>query len=85
MSKKSRRVKAKSQAATRSPKRDNIKRAEPVKKKAETNVPISQPGTATATLTQQNRYYYILPELRRIAIIAGALIVILIILTFVLG
>ena len=42
-------------------------------------------GSTSSSSTSVNRYRYVVPELRRIGIIAGSLIVILIILTFVLG
>jgi hypothetical protein len=85
MSKKSRRVRAKSHTAARSPQRARIQHTEPAKKKVESSATVAQSGIPAIPSTQQNRYYYIVPELRRIAIIAGALIVVLIILTFVLG
>ena len=85
MSKKSRRVRAKSHTTARSPQRDSIQQAEPVRKKVESGAAVTRSGMSEITSTQQSRYYYIIPELRRIAIIAGGLIVILIILTFILG
>lgn len=85
MSKKSRRVRAKSHTTAQSPQRGRIQKAEPVRKKVESGTAVTQSGISAITSTQQNRYYYIIPELRRIAIIAGGLIVILIILTFILG
>jgi hypothetical protein len=85
MSKKSRRARAKSHTTERSQPKQIIQRTEPVRKKVESSAAVAKSGAPSLTLAQQNRYYYIVPELRRIAIIAGSLIVVLIILTFILG
>jgi len=84
MSKKSRRSRAKSRAG------QQITGGVPVKKEA-TPAPLSQPDrpkrlpdTSTA-VAYELRYKHIVPELRSIAIIAGALFIVLIILTFVIG
>jgi hypothetical protein len=85
MSKKSRRARAKSHTTERSQPKQIIQRTEPIKKKVDNSSAVIKSSTPSLTLAQQNRYYYIIPELRRIAIIAGSLIIVLSILTFVLG
>jgi len=51
---------------------------------AATKAPVST-GSVPSSSIQTDRYKYIGPELRRIGIIAGSLIVVIIILAFVLG
>ncbi len=84
MSKKSRRVRAKRRTAANLAKRVPIERVPirqaPLESKA--SVPSVQPFLSSV---QTTRYQYVLPELRRIGIIAGALLLILIVLTFILG
>jgi len=84
MSKKSRRARAKARAE------QQIPGGVPVKKEA---MPVSPsqpdrlkrlPDTSTA-VAYELRYKHIVPELRSIAVIAGALFIVLIILTFVIG
>jgi hypothetical protein len=85
MGRKSRR-KAKLRAAARLAQRAPVERTYPTKPmpepKLETKAAVSV-GPVIAPV-QVNRYQYVIPELRRIAIISGALFIILIILTFIL-
>jgi len=85
MSKKSRRVRAKRRtAAANLAKRVPIERV-PIRQapsESKASVPSVQPSLSSV---QTTRYQYVLPELRRIGIIAGALLLILIVLTFILG
>jgi hypothetical protein len=88
MSKKSRKARAKSHTTAKHQRRDTAKFAkppEPAVTKPETKSTVTPSDTTSIAVSQKNRYQYIGPELRRIAIIAAGLIVILIILTFVLG
>ncbi|HEX75494.1 MAG TPA: hypothetical protein G4O12_02800 [Dehalococcoidia bacterium] len=84
MPKKSRRTRAKYRAAGKLAKGGAGKHIPPQK-------PTSEPKTSVSSVepspspAQVARYQYVLPELRRIGIIAGALCLILIVLTFILG
>jgi len=83
MGRKSRR-KAKLRAAGKFVQRVPVERIYPPKPTLEPKaaVPSVAPAVSSA---QATRYQYVLPELRRIGIISGALFLILIILTFVLS
>jgi hypothetical protein len=88
MSKKSRKARAKSHTTAKYQRRDTTKTtkpSEPTVTKPETKSKVILSDTTSVAVSQKNRYQYIGPELRRIAIISIGLIVILIILTFVLG
>ena len=84
MAKKSRRARAKHQNGGRLPKGERSEHAQASKSTLESRVSLpsveSSPSSAQAT-----RYQYVLPELRRIGIIAGTLFLVLIVLTFILG
>jgi hypothetical protein len=81
MPKKSRRAKAKHRAAV----------AKAIQERqSQQPVPLSaeiQPATRVSPKVQDSasRYQYVIPEIKRIGIIAGSIILILIILSFVLG
>jgi hypothetical protein len=84
MSKKSRRARAKNQIGGQSTKMAQSGRP-PASKSA------SVPKTSTLSvgtplsIVKPSQHQYVLPELRRIGIIAGTLFVVLIVLTFILG
>jgi len=81
MSKKSRRSRAKRHARpVRATKGEHYGRPEPAIASYQSSTP--KPSEARSSI---ERYWYILPELRRIAIIAGSILLILIVLSFVLG
>jgi hypothetical protein len=84
MGKKSRRARAKHRAGGKLAKRVPAQRIHPSEPKLEFKAatPSIRPAFSSA---QATRYQYVLPELRRIGIIAGVLFLILIILAFVLG
>ena len=84
MSKKSRKARAKSHTTVKPQKKVAVKPVEAIKAKVETKSTVTS-ADISITTSQKDRYRYIIPELRRIAIIAVALIIIIIILTFVLG
>lgn len=84
MPKKSRRARAKYRTGSKLAKRgpgERIQTSRPTFE-SKASVPSVEPSFPSA---QATRYQYVLPELRRIGIIAGALFLILIILTFILG
>ena len=84
MTKKSRRARAKYGAGGKSATSEAGKRSQPTKpiRESKTSVPSVHPPVFPAHVA---RYGYVLPELRRIGIISGALFLILIVLTFILG
>jgi len=84
MSKKSKRAKAKRRTAANLAKKRPIERVpiRPATPESKASVPSVQSSLSSV---QTTRYQYVLPELRRIGIIAGALLLILIVLTFILG
>ena len=84
MPKKSRRARAKYRPGGQLAKRVARKHSQPTKPVLESKTSASSVEPSTSPV-QVARYRYVLPELRRIGIIAGALFVILIVLTFVLG
>jgi hypothetical protein len=81
MPKKSRRAKAKRRA--KSAQEPQRKYSQPLKPAP------AQPQLAGKVLPEvkgpTNRYQYLMPELRRIGILAGAIILVLVVLSFVLG
>jgi hypothetical protein len=81
MPKKSRRAKAKHRArVVREVRREYSQPPKPVRAESQLSAKISpEPQSLT------NRYQYLMPELRRIGILAGAIIMALIILSLVLG
>lgn len=84
MAKKSRRARAKHRTGSKPLQRAPGARAQTLRATVEPKVPAS-PVTPSASSAQAARYRYVLPELRRIGIIAGALFLILIVLAFILG
>lgn len=84
MSKRSRRARAKFKATQQAIDRGEINRSEVAKAKTETRV-LNAVTESPSVLAQTARYQYMLPELRRIGIIAGALFIIIIILSFIIS
>ncbi len=84
MGKKSRRARAKHRAGGKLAKRAPAQRIYPSEPKLESKAAAPSIGP-TFSSAKATRYQYVLPELRRIGIIAGALFLILIILAFILG
>ncbi len=84
MSKKSRRARAKHHANGKPVKKVPVKRIEPTVATGKSDTVMPSIASARSS-TQMIRYQYVVPELRRIGIISGALLLILVILTFVLG
>ena len=84
MAKKTRRARAKRQTSAETTKRLQGKHAQ-IPKSTVASKGSVPPVQAPPLSVQVTRYQYVLPELRRIGIIAGALLLILIVLTFILG
>lgn len=84
MGKRSRRARAKHRAGGKVAKKPPAQRAYSSEPKLEHKVAAPSVGPAFSS-TQLTRYQYVLPELKRIGIIGGALFLILIILAFALG
>ena len=84
MPKKSRRARAKYRAGGQLAKRGAGKHSQLLKPVPDSRASVSSVDSPSFP-TQVARYRYVLPELRRIGIIAGALLITLIVLTFVLG
>ncbi len=84
MGKKSRRARAKHRAGGKLAKRAPAQRIYPSEPKLEPKAAVPSIGP-TFSSAQATRYQYVLPELRRIGIIAGTLFLILVILAFILG
>ena len=84
MSKKSRRTRARQQTAEKRPKSVAEKRIESHRSSDDSRVSVSSVAPLSSS-AQEARYRYVLPELRRIGIIAGALFIVIIVLTFILG
>jgi hypothetical protein len=82
MSKRSRRARARFKATQQVINRGEISRPEPAKVTVEPKAlkPVAEPPSV---LAQTTRYRYILPELRRIGIVAGVLFIIIIVLSFI--
>ena len=91
MPKKSRRAKAKHRAAVAKAVQD-LRSQQPGPVSAETQSPARVAPRAQVAKTQvpkaqdlASRYQYVMPEMKRIGIIAGSIVLVLIILSFVLG
>ena len=84
MSKKSRRARARQQTAGKKPKSVAEKRIESLRSSDDSRVSVSSAAPLSSSV-QEARYRYVLPELRRVGIIAGALFIVIIVLTFILG
>ena len=94
MAKKSRRAKAKQRAkmaratqATQATQEGSSQQLKPLTVKLQSPTPTRVSPRAQASRAQDltSRYQYVLPDVKRIGIIAGSIIVVLIILSFVLG
>ena len=84
MAKKSRRTRAKQKSGRKAPQRSPGIHVQTSQARSESKASVSTVESPTSAM-QVTRYQYVLPELRRIGIIAGALFLILIVLTFILG
>ncbi len=86
MPKKSRRTKAKRRAAVAKAVQEG-RLQQPNPAAAAVQAPAKTSATVQAERTQDSagRYQHVIPELKRIGIIAGSIIVVLIILSFILG
>ena len=85
MTKKSRKARAKSRTTGEHQRKIAVKPPEAKKPGPEIKNTVTSTNIPSMTVSQKNQYQYIVPELRRIAIITVGLIIILVILTFVLG
>lgn len=85
MTKKSRKARSKTRSTGEVQRKATVKSPETVKAKPAIRSNVSQQNMSSLAVSQKKQYYYIVPELRRIAIITVGLVVILVILTFVLG
>lgn len=83
MSKKSRKTRAKFRAGQQATRVEEVRHPEPVRVEAVPKGVRSVSQFASSTLPQTARYQHIAPELIRIAIIAGVLFLIIIILSFI--
>ena len=83
MAKKSRRARAKQRTGESTGQRANIRQELP-KSQGSNRVTQSQPIGIATTVIKANQYDYVVGDLIRIGIISGALILVLIILTFIL-
>ena len=84
MAKKSRRNRAKRQANVKKLEKVGIAPVGSTKSSTESAI-VTTPVIAKTSAAQMSQYRYVINDLRNIGIIAGALIIILIILTFILG
>lgn len=84
MSKRSRRNRSKFNVTQQIVRRGEVKRSESSKLVTEPRV-LKSGGETTSALIQTTRYQYVVPELKRIGIIAGILFVIIIVLNFIMG
>lgn len=84
MAKKSRRARAKHRAGGKLAKRGTVENVPAAKLILEPRAAAPSVSSSPSIATM-SRYQYVIPELKRIGIIAGALFLILIILTFILG
>jgi hypothetical protein len=84
MGKKSRRARARQRARERLARQASVERVQPLKPTLEpkATMPPVEPSFSSAKVV---RYQYVVPELRRIGIIAGVFFLILIVLAFILG
>jgi hypothetical protein len=86
MAKKSRRAKAKQRARmAKAVEQSHPQQSMPVPTKLQSPARVSPKAQAPKAQDLTSRYQYVIPEVKRIGIIAGAIIVVLIILSFVLG
>jgi hypothetical protein len=90
MAKKSRRAKAKqrarmAKAVEQRQSQQPTQQPMPMPTKLQSPARVSPKAQAPKTQDLTSRYQYVLPEIKRIGIIAGAIILVLIILSFVLG
>jgi hypothetical protein len=86
MAKKSRRAKAKHRARVeKAAQEGRLQQPGPLSAEAPASTRVSPKAQAPKGQDLTSRYQYVLPEVRRIGIIAGAIILVLIILSFVLG
>jgi hypothetical protein len=86
MAKKSRRAKAKQRARmAKVAEQSHPQQPMPVPTKLQSPTRVSPKAQAPKAPDLTSRYQYVIPELKRIGIIAGAIIVVFIILSFVLG
>jgi hypothetical protein len=85
MTKKSRKARAKSRASGGYQRKATEKPHETTISKPAIKSTVTSKDTSSLAVSQKNQYQYIVPELKRIAVISVGLIIILIILTFVLG
>jgi hypothetical protein len=86
MAKKSRRAKAKQRARmAKAVEQSHPQQPMPMPTKLQSPARVSSKAQAPKAQDLTSRYQYVLPEIKRISIIAGAIILVLIILSFVLG
>jgi len=85
MSKKSRRARAKFRATQQAVQKGEISRPEPVKAAIEPKVIKPVREDSASVLVESAQYRYLLPEIRRIGIIAAILFVIIIVLSFIIS
>jgi len=86
MAKKSRRAKAKHRArVAKAVQEGRLQPLKPLPAEVQSPARVSSKVQAPKVQDLASRYQYVMPEVKRIGIIAGAIIVVLIILSFVLG
>jgi hypothetical protein len=86
MAKKSRRAKAKHRARVeKAVQEGRLQQPRPLSAEAQAPTRVSLKTQAPKAQDLTSRYQYVMPEVKRIGIIAGAIILVLIILSFVLG
>ena len=86
MPKKSRRAKAKHRAAVAKVVQEGVpQQPRPLSAEVQSPARVSPRGQVPKAQDLTSRYQYVLPEMKRIGIIAGSIILVLIILSFVLG
>lgn len=86
MAKKSRRAKAKHRARVeRAAQEGRLQQLRPLSAEVQSPTRVSPKVQAPKGQDLTSRYQYVIPEVKRIGIIAGAIILVLIILSFVLG
>jgi hypothetical protein len=86
MAKKSRRAKAKHRARMeKAAQEGRLQQPRPLSAEVQSPTRVSPKVQSSKAQDLTSRYQYVMPEIKRIGIIAGAIIVVLIILSFVLG
>jgi hypothetical protein len=86
MAKKSRRAKAKHRARVeKAAQEGRLQQPRPLSAEVQSPTRVSPKVQAPKAQDLTSRYQYIIPEIKRIGIIAGAIILVLIILSFVIG